>query len=228
MNTHALCFGYLPNGEKFEYDGDTFESIGYERAMHLEDKTLWFFDKFQPVLIDPERLETIGSPTKASPHTLCKAPCIACQGGDPRAMQAQDVLQHVKMTLDENVTLDDITGPHVEVLALLEILVQLGFSFDELAFMPSERDLSVAIHIEDPEIVERMDGSEIYPLKALDLPPSMDWKPLFMTWGTSALAWRKATAEQRQALVARSKIKERASAIRDELDKMGLLPTRQN
>jgi hypothetical protein len=95
-------------------------------------------------------------------------------------------------------------------------------------FMPSERSLSVAIHIEDPKVVERMDGDEIYAIKAMDLPPSMDWKPLFLTWGTSALAWRKATPEQRQALVARSKIRERASAIGDELDKAGLLPIRQN
>ena len=228
MSKHCLCFGYLPPGEAFEHEGNDFEVFDFERARLLSDKTLWFFDKYQPVYIDESRLEDLGSPTKAPPHHLCRTPCIACQGGDMRAVAAQELLQHVKMTLDESATLDDITGPHVEVLALYEILMRLGFPFEKLAFMPSEEVFSVAIHLDDPAVIERLDGDTVYVVKATDLPPGTDWKPLFLTWGTSALAWRKATPEQRQALVDRSKIKELAIAIRDELDKMDLLPTRQN
>ncbi len=228
MVKHSLCFGYLPKEEKFEYEGIAFEVVASERAKNLEDGTLWFFDKFQPVNIDIARLEEIGSPTKAMPHMICTTPCIACQGGSPLAMLAQQALQNVKMELDENATIESLLPQHLEVLAMLELLMQLGFKFDQLAFMPSDSDLSVCIHLEDPEIIERMDGDEIYPVKVLDLPVDMDWKPLFLKWPTATVAWKKATAEQRKAVLAHSKVHGRMSAIRDELSKAGILPTPQN
>lgn len=236
MSRYSLCFGYLPHGEKFKHgvegdgqgDADTFEVVDYERARHLGTDTLWFFDKFQPVTVDAERIPFIGKPTKMEPHLVCSLPCLACQSRDLHGQVAQEALRGTYLEVDETATLETLPDYCLEALALQELLGQLGFQAEELLFMPRDEGLYVAVAINDPRVVEQMQGDTVYPIKAVDLPSGVTSKSVIMRWATCAVLWHRASPEVRKGVLAKSKVKNRAADIKTDLANAGLLNVRQN
>lgn len=124
--------------------------------------------------------------------------------------------------------LSDLPGYCLEVLAMLELLEQLGFSSEELCFALLPDGLYWMVMVQELRVIEQLDGDTIYPIKVVDMPSGLQLKEIYMSMIKAATRWGKAEQTSRQTVLNNSKSQARKAYLKVELASVGLLPERLN
>jgi len=137
-------------------------------------------------------------------------------------------VQRVMIESDIPSDLNDLPIYCLEVLAMLELLEQLGFSSEELCFALLPDGLYWMVMVRAPKVIERLAGDTIYPIKAIDMPNGLQHKKIYLEMIKAATRWGKAERASRQLVLNDSKSQARKASLKVELASVGLLPERLN